>query len=125
MAIPSLVVDAHGYVPVPRARVRCLPGRGLPLRHRAKPPEYSRRRCYISFDPDESRLAFTADHPLVGAERIIWASDYPHPDAKFPGVVKELSEATEALTDARRAGIFGGNAWDVYALPDVGLERGS
>ena len=41
------------------------------------------------------------------------------------GVVKELSEATEALTDARRAGIFGGNAWDVYALPDVGLERGS
>ena len=82
-----------------------------------KPSEYFRRQCYISFDPDESTLAFTANHPLVGAERIIWASDYPHPDAKFPGVVKELFEATESLTDAQRARIFGENARDVYRLP--------
>ena len=27
-----------------------------------------------------------------GADRIIWASDYPHPDAKFPGTVDELLE---------------------------------
>ncbi|HLY37478.1 MAG TPA: amidohydrolase family protein, partial [Candidatus Binatia bacterium] len=60
-----------------------------------KPSEYFRRQCWISFDPDESTLAFTANHRLVGADRIIWASDYPHPDAKFPGVVKELEEATE------------------------------
>jgi predicted TIM-barrel fold metal-dependent hydrolase len=82
-----------------------------------KPSEYFRRQCYISFDPDESTLAFTARHPLVGAERIIWASDYPHPDAKFPGVVKELSEATESLDAAARAQIFGSNARDVYHLP--------
>src|SRR5213593_132127 len=55
-----------------------------------KPSEYFRRQCWISFDPDESTLAFSARSPLVGAERIIWASDYPHPDAKFPGVVEEL-----------------------------------
>ncbi len=82
-----------------------------------KPSEYFRRQCYISFDPDESTLAFTANHPLVGAERIIWASDYPHPDAKFPGVVAELDEATESLSPAQRAAIFGGNARDVYHLP--------
>jgi predicted TIM-barrel fold metal-dependent hydrolase len=62
-----------------------------------KPSEYFRRQCYISFDPDESTLAFTAQHPLVGAERIIWASDYPHPDAKFPGVVAELLENLSTL----------------------------
>jgi predicted TIM-barrel fold metal-dependent hydrolase len=84
---------------------------------KAKPSEYFRRQCYISFDPDESTLAFTARHPLVGAERIIWASDYPHPDAKFPGVVKELAEATESLADAPRARIFGMNAREVYGLP--------
>jgi predicted TIM-barrel fold metal-dependent hydrolase len=50
------------------------------------PSDYMKRQCWISFDPDESMLAFTARSPLVGAERIIWASDYPHPDAKFPGV---------------------------------------
>jgi predicted TIM-barrel fold metal-dependent hydrolase len=82
-----------------------------------KPSEYFRRQCYISFDPDESTLAFTARHPLVGADRIIWASDYPHPDAKFPGVVKELVEATETLDERQRARIFGENARALYRLP--------
>ena len=59
------------------------------------PSEYFRRQCWISFDPDESMLAFTANSPLCGADRIIWASDYPHPDAKFPGVTEELTEALE------------------------------
>ena len=84
---------------------------------RMKPSEYFRRQCYISFDPDESTLAFTARHPLVGADRIIWASDYPHPDAKFPGVVSELVEATAALGEADRARIFGQNARELYHLP--------
>src|SRR5947209_5492689 len=57
------------------------------------PSEYFRKQCWISFDPDESMLGFTADSPLCGADRIIWASDYPHPDAKFPGVTEELQEA--------------------------------
>ena len=61
------------------------------------PSEYFRRQCWISFDPDESMLAFTAKSPLCGADRIIWASDYPHPDAKFPGVTEELTEALEGL----------------------------
>jgi predicted TIM-barrel fold metal-dependent hydrolase len=82
-----------------------------------KPSEYFRRQCYISFDPDESTLAFTARHPLVGADRIIWASDYPHPDAKFPGVVTELAEATAALGEPDRARIFGQNARALYHLP--------
>ena len=85
-----------------------------------KPSEYFRRQCYISFDPDESTLAFTANHKLVGADRIIWASDYPHPDAKFPGVVKELEEATAALDTAARAKVFGGNARALYHLPATG-----
>jgi uncharacterized protein len=83
-----------------------------------KPSEYFRRQCWISFDPDESTLAFSARSPLVGAERIIWASDYPHPDAKFPGVVKELREAAASLNDAQRARILGLNAAELYKLPE-------
>ena len=52
----------------------------------------------ISFDPDEVALAFTAEH--LGADKILWASDYPHPDAKIPGVVGELLRRGEAA--ARR-----------------------
>jgi predicted TIM-barrel fold metal-dependent hydrolase len=82
-----------------------------------KPSEYFRRQCYISFDPDESTLAFTARHPLVGADRIIWASDYPHPDAKFPGVVRELEDAIAALDAHAQAKIVGANAAALYNLP--------
>ena len=82
-----------------------------------KPSEYFRRQCWISFDPDESTIAFTAGSPLVGADRIIWASDYPHPDAKIPGVVRELREATEQLDAAARARVLGLNAAALYGLP--------
>jgi uncharacterized protein len=84
-----------------------------------KPSEYFKRQCWISFDPDESTLRFTAESPLVGADRIIWASDYPHPDAKIPGVVGELREAMEGLPPEAQSRILGQNAIELYSLPDV------
>jgi hypothetical protein len=54
------------------------------------PSEYFRRQCYVSYDPDETTLPLLA--PLIGEDRIVWASDYPHLDATFPGVVRELEE---------------------------------
>lgn len=82
-----------------------------------KPSEYFKRQCWISFDPDESTLRFTAESPLVGAERIIWASDYPHPDAKIPGVIRELREAMYGLPPAAQERILGLNAAELYSLP--------
>lgn len=86
-------------------------------RYQKTPPsELFKRQCYISFDPDEEALAYTANSRYVGADRIVWASDYPHPDAKIPGIVRELEEATESLTDDQRRLIFGENAARLYAL---------
>lgn len=82
-----------------------------------KPSEYFKRQCWISFDPDESTLRAHAESPLVGADRIIWASDYPHPDAKIPGVVAELEEAMEGLPKESKERIYGLNAVDLYSLP--------
>jgi len=80
------------------------------------PSEYFRRQCWISFDPDESMLGFTANSPLCGADRIIWASDYPHPDAKFPGVTEELTEALEGLTEAQQRAITSESAIALYGI---------
>jgi predicted TIM-barrel fold metal-dependent hydrolase len=85
-----------------------------------KPSEYFRRQCWISFDPDESTLRMTAESPLVGADRIIWASDYPHPDAKIPGVVGELRRAMDGLPAGAQARILGLNAVELYGLPEPG-----
>ncbi len=81
-----------------------------------KPSEYFRRQCYISFDADESTLAFTANSPLVGADRIVWATDFPHPDAKYPGTTKMLEEAIADLTVEQQQAIAGGNAAELYGL---------
>ena len=55
--------------------------------------------------------------PLAGGDRFVWASDFPHCDAKYPGVVDELRERNGTLPPADRAGLFGLNALDMYGLP--------
>jgi predicted TIM-barrel fold metal-dependent hydrolase len=80
------------------------------------PSDYMKRQCWISFDPDESMLMTTARSPLVGADRIIWASDYPHPDAKFPGVTEELAEALDGLTFAQKREITSESAVALYGI---------
>ena len=100
-------LDHHAHVPLFKPDVPLL---------KMDPSEYFRRQCWISFDADESTLAFTANSPLCGADRIIWASDYPHPDAKFPGVTDELFEAIEPLSEAQQRQIAGDTAVTLYSL---------
>src|SRR5262245_45157332 len=81
---------------------------------KALPSEMFARQCVISFDPDEVALAFTAEH--LGADKVLWASDYPHPDAKIPGVVKELKEAVETLPPDSQTEVLGRSARRFYRL---------
>jgi uncharacterized protein len=78
------------------------------------PSEVFARQCMISFDPDEVALAFTAEH--LGPEKILWASDYPHPDAKIPGVVGELMDAVKPLAEDAQRQIVGASARTFYRL---------
>ena len=78
------------------------------------PSEYFRRQCWAGFEPEEWNLADCARR--LGADRVIWASDYPHPEF-HPGVVKELQEAIAPLSDDERRAIVGGNAIAAYNLP--------
>ena len=70
----------------------------------------------VSIGPGHSTLAFTARSPYCGADRIIWASDYPHPDAKIPGIVKELTTSIADLPLEDQARIAGGNALELYRI---------
>ena len=80
-----------------------------------EPSDYFRRQCWISFDPGEKTAGALA--PIVGGDRFIWASDFPHSDAKYPGVVDELREHNATMPDADRLGLYGLNALDMYGLP--------
>jgi predicted TIM-barrel fold metal-dependent hydrolase len=48
------------------------------------------RQCAISSDPDDGCVASTV--ALVGADHVLWASDFPHPDAVFPGAPAQFAE---------------------------------
>jgi uncharacterized protein len=87
-----------------------LEGRRLSMR----PSDYFRRQCYISFDPGEWNLAASAE--FIGADRVIWASDYPHPEYT-PEVVKILRHSIASLPEADQRRILGLNAADAYRLP--------
>jgi predicted TIM-barrel fold metal-dependent hydrolase len=53
----------------------------------------------------------------LGLEDVLmWASDYPHFDCTFPGVVEELYESCVELDEDVQDKIKGGNAARCYGL---------
>jgi predicted TIM-barrel fold metal-dependent hydrolase len=89
-------------------------GQTMSDRLRHKPSEYFRRQGWISFDPDEKTLELTAR--VLGADRIIIGSDFPHPDAFYPDFVDTLQRAIGGLELADRAQILGGAARALYKV---------
>ncbi len=82
---------------------------------RLKPSEYFARQCWISFEIDERTLPVLA--PVIGEDRIVWGSDYPHHDATFPGAVDALRRTIAPLDAAVQAKVLGANAAALYRLP--------
>ncbi len=62
-----------------------------------RPSEYFDRQCVISSDPEDVLAAFTIGR--VGADHVMWASDFPHPDAAFPGALDEFLEHLGTVDD--------------------------
>jgi uncharacterized protein len=64
------------------------------------PSEYFRRQGWISLEPDEPNLAAICES--IGADKLLWASDFPHPDSGYPGMVDELFAAPGLTPDDLR-----------------------
>ncbi len=78
------------------------------------PSEYFKRQCWVAFDPGERTLPLLL--PMIGAERIVWASGYPHLDAIFPGSVAALDRQLATLPAAIQSKVRGGNAIRLHGL---------
>jgi predicted TIM-barrel fold metal-dependent hydrolase len=78
-----------------------------------KPSEYFHRQCYISLDPDEHDVPHVVD--VVGADKIVFASDFPHYDAIFPGAVAAVRDRNDLGDEAKRL-ILGENAMRLLGL---------
>jgi predicted TIM-barrel fold metal-dependent hydrolase len=68
------------------------------------PSEYFARQCVISSDADDALAAWVVGE--VGADHVMWASDFPHPDAHYPDAVEVFTSAVQregVSDDALRA----------------------
>jgi predicted TIM-barrel fold metal-dependent hydrolase len=79
------------------------------------PIEYFKRNCWITTEPDEPHAYHVIEE--LGDERILFETDYPHPDSKYPRAVATFL-AQEKLSPETKRRILWDNAVDFYRFPD-------
>ena len=86
---------------------------GASVKLQELPSTYLRRQCWISADPDERALTRIVDY--IGADRLMWATDFPHPD-HGGHYVRELKDMLAPLPQSVQQQIAGENVKQLYKL---------
>ena len=81
---------------------------------KTRPSELFQRNCWISFEPVEGSIKVLADY--IGPHKILWATDYPHPDGFFPGAPKMMMQRLEGVSPKTKHGVMAGGAMGFYGL---------
>ena len=81
---------------------------------KTRPSELFQRNCWISFEPVETSLQVLAD--FIGPNKILWATDYPHPDGFFPGAPDMVRARLKGTSPATQRGVLAGGAMGFYGL---------
>ena len=71
----------------------------FPTAGKLKPSEYFQRQCWISTE-HEKELPMIID--LIGDDKIVFSTDYPHGDSDFPEAVEEFLRWKAYRRRARR-----------------------
>lgn len=106
-----------GWVPYVLERLDSCADKHLAMakdyRLEGKPSDIFRRQVLVTFEeePLGPRLI-----PLIGADNVMWASDYPHPDSPFPRSREAIAEAFAGLDDETRRKATGGNCARLYGF---------
>jgi len=80
------------------------------------PSEYFRRQCWVSVEAKDPHVAHVAG--AIGADRLLFASDFPHYDAVFPGAVSAFRAHCD-LADPDAAAVLAGNAARLLDLSSI------
>jgi predicted TIM-barrel fold metal-dependent hydrolase len=81
---------------------------------KTRPSEIFQRNCWISFEPVEGTLKHLAEY--IGPHKIMWATDYPHPDGFFPGAPAMIEKQFEEFPLTVRRQVLAGGAIGFYGL---------
>jgi len=78
------------------------------------PSEYFKRHCVVSVEPDEITVRHVIES--VGSSNIVFSTDYPHGDSKYPEAVDRFLQLP--LADEAKKNILWDNCAAYYALRD-------
>jgi predicted TIM-barrel fold metal-dependent hydrolase len=79
-----------------------------------RPSEYFRRQCFVSVEPDETPVRHMIED--FGADQLVFSTDYPHGDSRYPKAVEDFLELP--LSDEDRRKILWDNCARFYSLTD-------
>jgi predicted TIM-barrel fold metal-dependent hydrolase len=77
------------------------------------PSELFHRQVMATFEEDELAAEVL---PLIGADRCMWASDYPHTDSTFPYSRQAIEKTLGALSEGDRRKITASNCARLYGF---------
>jgi predicted TIM-barrel fold metal-dependent hydrolase len=64
------------------------------------PSYYFKRQCYASVECDEEPAQYAID--FLGNERLVFSTDFPHVDTKYPKAVERFLELPVSEEDKRK-----------------------
>ena len=76
------------------------------------PSEYFKRQCFASVEPDEEPVKYVIDY--IGNERLVFSTDFPHGDSKFPESIDKFLELE--ITDQDKRKILWDNCAQYYGF---------
>jgi len=88
-------------------------GRTRDHRCALRPSELFRRQVYVTFEEDRLGIGLIED---IGADNVMWASDYPHPDSTFPESRHAVEEAFRDVDSEVTRKIVAENCARLYGL---------
>jgi predicted TIM-barrel fold metal-dependent hydrolase len=81
-----------------------------------KPSEYLRRNCFLSVEADEVTVRHYVE--VFGDDNLVFSTDYPHADSKFPHAVTAFRRLP--LSEASQRKILWNNWCRLYDVPAAG-----
>ena len=77
------------------------------------PSDFMRRNIYHSFQDDGLGIR---DREIIGIDKLVWASDYPHAESTFPKSQEVLEKILKGVPESEREMILSRNCADLYNL---------
>jgi uncharacterized protein len=78
-----------------------------------KPSEYFQRQIWVTFQDDYAGMHMLS---YLGEDRVMWASDYPHPASTWPNSQAVIERQTKHLPPETKRKILAENARSLYGL---------